>query len=262
MLLGRLLYRITTPDSVCQYTYPVGIPSGVSLERVSCDPEPFDIRCDVPDPDEADNYDLIIRHIRGDDDLRTPFVSTTSEFYRALSLASHKFMVNRSLRPERVFLFVINSDMLDEDSIDVRDYLQKIPSKNRRDIEKYNIMRATSLVNHEVLIRKGVPQKAIVKMISIAELLPKLPVWVRERYEMKLLRSTPGVGSTRRWILRAADLYDRFKRQGGDPEEACVQMVKVLLNFPDSDASEYDYINAAVLADDLSQNPSVHSGIY
>ena len=87
-----LLYRVEHPGSQCRFVTGLGILSKKARVVVEANPNTstFSFPATVPSPKQCENADDLIMHLRKvvDESFATPFVSTTTDFFRDSPLAA------------------------------------------------------------------------------------------------------------------------------------------------------------------------------
>ena len=185
-----LLFRVEHPGSQCQFVTGLGILSKKARVAVNEDPNTttFNFPATVPFPRQCENADDLIMHLRKvvGESFATPFVSTTTDFFRALSIAAKLVWID-SVPPADIKVHVINrTSVSSKDIVDANRFLADFEDEDMGNISDFTRVRNTIRVNNEVVIRRRIPPAAIRTTHSLEQLMPLLPDWMKDDDTRKL----------------------------------------------------------------------------
>ena len=186
-----LLYRVEHPGSQCRFVTGLGILSKKARVVVEANPNTstFSFPATVPSPKQCENADDLIMHLRKvvDESFATPFVSTTTDFFRVFSIAAKLVWID-SVKPADIKIHVITrSDVSGRDIVDANRFLADFQDEDTGNITDFTRVRNTIRVNNEVVIRRRVPPVAIRTTHTLEELMPLLPDWMKSDDLQKLV---------------------------------------------------------------------------
>lgn len=183
----------------------------------------------------------------------TPFVSTTSDFFRALSIASQHFKKHNPDSPKDVKLFVIEPTMVLVTPLDSLEYLRNIPLKTQGQIPGLGKLLNTIRINSEFIVLAGIPEAAIINVLSIANLSKYLPSWLLTRDGYFILPSK-WKGLHRSWLTIASARYSACMKRNVDFKSQASKLAVVFLDNPVKDEG---IARAIALTDLHSERPSL-----
>ena len=222
-MVGMILYRIETVKSASRFVDGIGILSGCALAARNANKsgeELLEIPADIPDPRVVEYNDPLLCHLRGDK-TQTPFISTTPDIYRALTIA--EFAVHKTHRAtvDNTYFFVIDGDKFREPPFHAFDYQFYIDRTRYthdqingiRDIETYTAL------NTEFLAKRIIPADAIIKRMTYRELLQRLPIWLLrgpEKLEHVIPIRFDRYGIHMSWIMSVREKFEKRVEEGRD----------------------------------------------
>lgn len=207
----RLFYRVESPASGCKFVSSRGVLSRNAMSAHTCDSRSARSASDVQ-PEMARRGDLFVRHLYGDC-ISTPFISLTSDFYRALSLACQH--LRKSPDYTTVWLIVISSAGLPSPAFDAYGYLCRVPQKIRRTFGDFDRLQNAVRMNSEYLASDVVPDGAILARLNMETLVGLLPGWLltaERRFILPMKRKSVH----RSWVKASKKRFDEDESSPGE----------------------------------------------
>lgn len=215
-----LFYRIETPLSGCKYVNGEGIISRYDKAHGRSTPSDHDLTRPAI---LAQRHDALIQHLYGDH-VSTPYVSVTTDFFRALSIVSQS--LRKSVDVNDIWLVVISSKGLDVPPVDACKYLRDIPHDTRQTFKDYHRLYSAVQMNSEYLVVSSVPNGAIRARLRIEELVDYLPIWLLGAKRTFIVPATRK-SVHRSWIKAAEKRYKACKT-ATDMREPAVRLANKL----------------------------------
>lgn len=216
-----LFYRIESPVSGCKYVNGDGILSRSAM--IAHGRQHRSSSHKVKSSANAKRHHGLIRHLYGDH-VPTPYVSVTTDFFRALSIVSQN--LRKSIDVNDIWINVISSEGLNAPPVDACKYLRDIPHGTRQTFKDYHRLYSAVQMNSEYLVVSSVPDGAIRARLQIGELMDYLPIWLLAA-EQKFIIPTKRKSVHRSWIKTAEKRYKAYKA-GTDTREPAVRLANKL----------------------------------
>ena len=180
--MSTLLYRVESPASKCQFVADKGILSHRARVALvlNSDSAVSEFPATFPSAEHVENTDELVKHLRMDaGDFVTPFISTSKDFWRIFSIAAKLVWVDK-IPAKDIKLYVICQDYLNSwDVLDAYRFLAQLSTKNKRRIVRFDQVFNTIKVNNEMIVRRMIPEAAILSTNTLEDILPVLPAWMK-----------------------------------------------------------------------------------
>lgn len=237
---SRLCFRVETPTSAARFSRRFGIVSKAYRDAYENNRSTRrrDIPAQIDPPLAAKSQSKIIKHLRGDR-FPSPFISATRDIYRALSIASSRLF--HAWHPDNIMLCVIDEDRLREEPLYVPDYFRDMSNiYNSVLIHDICYIVNTAKLNDEIIIRRYVPRRAILRRIPISSFLVHLPVWLKEPHTDMLLSWFPPEQKKkiRTWYMIIKHLRQLNDPERRNPPTECWDLAEAIMG-PDSGDNIY-----------------------